>query len=69
MSTDLISGQTRKIGLLACWVAGAIAAFYVLARHRVHLVEWLPYLVLLACPIMHVLMHGRHGHDKHEPRQ
>jgi hypothetical protein len=25
-------------------------------------VEWLPYLILLACPLMHLFMHHGHGH-------
>jgi hypothetical protein len=30
----------------------------------------LPYLLLLACPLMHVFMHGGHGgHGGHDHRQ
>lgn len=31
--------------------------------HRAHLFAILPYLLLLACPLMHFFMHG--GHGKH----
>jgi len=34
-------------------------------EHRMHLsglLGWLPYLILLACPLMHLFMHGGHGH-------
>ena len=39
----------------------AIAAFFLLTEHRAHVFGVVPYLLLLACPIMHFFMHGRHG--------
>ncbi|KPH76153.1 hypothetical protein AE618_23515 [Bosea vaviloviae] len=39
----------------------AVAAFYLIAEHRAHLLGWLPLLIFLACPLLHVFMHGRHG--------
>jgi hypothetical protein len=39
----------------------AIAAFYLLTEHTAHVFGALPYLLLLACPLMHVFMHGGHG--------
>lgn len=41
----------------------AIAAFYLFTEHRAHLFGALPFLLLLACPLMHVFMH--HGHGEH----
>ncbi len=41
-----------------------IAAFFLVTEHRAHLWGILPYLLLLACPLLHLLMHrghGRHG--------
>lgn len=49
----------------ACWALAAIAAAYVLVVHRAHVLEWLPFGLLLACPLMHIFMHGRHGHHQH----
>ena len=46
------------IGLL---VFGAIAAYFLLSEHRAHFFGALPFLLLLACPLMHVFMHGGHG--------
>ncbi len=46
------------IGLL---VMGAIAAYFLLSEHRAHFLGALPFLLLLACPLMHVFMHGGHG--------
>lgn len=43
----------------------AIALFFLLTEHRAHLFGILPYLLLLACPLMH-LFHG-HGHHGHAP--
>ena len=39
----------------------ALAAFYLIAEHRAHLLGWLPWLLILACPLLHVFMHGKHG--------
>jgi hypothetical protein len=39
----------------------AIAAFFLLTEHRAHFLGALPYLLLLACPLLHWLMHGGHG--------
>lgn len=38
-----------------------IAGFYLVAEHRAHLMGWLPWILLLACPLMHLFMHGGHG--------
>lgn len=39
----------------------AIAAFFLFTEHRAHLFGILPYLLLLACPLMHLFHHGGHG--------
>lgn len=48
------------LGLL---VFGAIAAYFLLTEHRAHVFGALPYLLILACPLMHVFMHRGHGRD------
>lgn len=40
----------------------ALAAFYLVAEHRAHLLGVLPWLLLLACPLMHLFMHRGHRH-------
>jgi hypothetical protein len=45
---------------------GAIALFYLITEHQAHLFGVLPYLLLLACPLMHLFMH--HGHGGHHGR-
>lgn len=39
----------------------AVAAFYLFAEHRAHLLGALPFLLLLACLSMHLFMHRGHG--------
>ena len=46
-----------------------IAAFFLITEHRAHLFGVLPYLLLLACPLMHWLMHGGHGGHGEEHRR
>ena len=43
-----------------------IGAFFLFGEHRAHVLPWLPWLFLAACPLMHVFMH--HGHDGHHQR-
>lgn len=42
-----------------------LAAIALAFEHRLHLVPYLPWLLLLACPLMHLFHHGGHGH-RHE---
>ena len=48
------------------WVAlagfGAIAAYFLWTEHRAHVIQFLPWVLVAACPLMHLFMHGRHGH-------
>jgi len=43
-----------------------MAIYYLLTRHAVHTFGVLPYLLILACPLMHLFGHRHHG--KHEHR-
>jgi len=38
----------------------AIAAYFLWTEHRAHVVQFLPYGLLLLCPLLH-LFHGGHG--------
>lgn len=52
---------TRTKWALAGFIV--IALFFLLTKHRAHLFGILPYLLLLACPLMHLFHHhGHHGH-------
>jgi hypothetical protein len=43
----------------------AIAGFFLLTEHRAHVLGIFPYLLLLACPLMHLFHGGHGGHEKH----
>ena len=42
----------------------AIAAVLLVLEHRAHALQWLPFALLLACPLLH-LFHGHGGHGGH----
>lgn len=49
------------------WGFIAVAGFFLITEHRAHLYGFLPFALLLACPLMHLFMHGRHGaHGQHK---
>ncbi|MDI1261121.1 DUF2933 domain-containing protein [Aquabacterium sp.] len=55
------------VGVAAAMLA-LIAVFYVLREHWQHVAGGWPYLLLLACPLMHVFHgHGGHGGRHHGP--
>ena len=42
----------------------AVLGFFLVTEHRAHVFGILPYLLLFACPLFHLLLHRRHvGHD------
>ena len=45
----------------------AIAAYFLLTEHRAHVFAALPWLLLLACPLMHLFMHRGHRSNHHGP--
>ena len=47
-------------GLVVCLGAAVLGA-YLLAYHLNHVLLAIPYLFLLACPLMHVFHRGHHG--------
>ncbi len=45
----------------------AISLFLLLSEHRAHVLGAWPFLLLLACPLMHIFMHRGHGgHGSHD---
>jgi hypothetical protein len=42
----------------------AVALFFLLKEHTAHVMGFLPYLLVLACPLMHLFHHRHHRHDK-----
>jgi len=43
----------------------AIIGFYLITEHAAHLMGILPWLLILACPLMHLFMHHGHNHGSH----
>jgi hypothetical protein len=41
-----------------------VTGYFLLTEHRAHIIPFLPYLLLAACPLMHVFMHHGHGHGR-----
>jgi hypothetical protein len=66
-STSKLNSSALTLGFC---VFLAIAAFFLRTEHRAHLFGILPYLILLACPFIHLFMHRghrSHGHGDHGP--
>jgi len=60
MSNDKGSFWWSPKGLAALGLIGAVS-YFLLMEHRQHVFVFLPFLILLLCPLMHILMHGGHG--------
>lgn len=71
MNTAEHSQMTRKAGgsswyRICSWGAILIIAYFLVTEHRAHVIAFLPYAFLLACPLMHIFMHrGHHEHNGH----
>lgn len=61
---DGVPSGRRPVAIALLMVA-LIAAFYLLREHWGHVSGFWPYLLLLACPLMH-LFHDHGGHARHE---
>ena len=47
---------------LVLLAASAVGAYVLLTSHFDHVLQAVPYLILLACPLMHVFHRGHCGH-------
>lgn len=63
-STPGAADVPRRPWLIAWAMIGVIVAFFLLREHWGHVAGYWPYLLLLACPVMH-LFHGHGGHGHH----
>ena len=56
------AGNARSLFVFVAFAG--IALFFLLSEHRIHAFAYLPLLLLLACPLLHVF-HGHGGHGVH----
>jgi hypothetical protein len=54
-------GLFRSRGGIVLIGFAVVAAFCLRTEHRAHLLGVLPWLLILACPLTHIFMHGGHG--------
>lgn len=65
MNTKKTSFWLTPKGFAALGLIGAVT-YFLLVEHRQHIWQYLPFLILLACPFMHIFMHKGHGgHGDH----
>jgi hypothetical protein len=67
LHTDTPGNGTRSRHPYAwlVWAAAVLGVALLVIDHWAHVLGVLPYLVLLACPLMHFFMHRGHGHGGH----
>jgi len=64
MTTKTFWSSSKAIPALV--LIGAVS-YFLLMEHRQHLFQWLPFLIIALCPLMHIFMHKGHGgHGSHE---
>ena len=70
MDHDHRSHEARNSHSILNWILICfllVAGYFLVMEHKAHLegsLAYLPYLLLLACPLMHLFMH--HGHGDHQ---
>ncbi|WP_207781242.1 DUF2933 domain-containing protein [Cupriavidus alkaliphilus] len=42
-----------------------VIGYFLWTEHRAHVIQALPYLLLAACPLMHLFMHHGNGYGHH----
>jgi hypothetical protein len=55
---------TSLHGLASLALIGA-ALYFLLVEHGAHTLPYLPFLIILMCPLMHLFMHKGHGTHSH----
>lgn len=61
---NVLSGIGR--GRWALIGVALVVVYYLWSEHYAHAMAWLPYALLLVCPLLHVFM--PHGHGRHASR-
>jgi hypothetical protein len=58
------TNRLRTLSRFVFFGFAAIALFFLITEHRAHLYGVLPFLLLAACPLMHLFHHGGHKHGR-----
>lgn len=62
MTVSGVRAFLGSTGGLVLTVLAAAVGLYLLTFHTTHVLLLLPYVALLACPLMHLMHRGHHGH-------
>lgn len=54
---------------IACIFFFVVAGYFLFMEHRAHIGDNWIWLILLACPLMHIFHHGGHGGHSHSDDQ
>ncbi len=62
---SVVKWYKSPLGLTLLGLAAALG-YYLWVYHSQHVLAFLPFIFILACPLMHLFMHRNHGH-RHQP--
>lgn len=67
MSEHSHDSQSRgtRVGRWVFWAFLLIAGYFLITEHRAHIVPYLPFVLLAACPLLH-FFHGHGGHGERD---
>ena len=63
-SEEKIGPEKKQRRVYTVAAVGVLTGFIISllwADHKAHIMEYLPYLIILLCPILHLFSHNRHG--------
>lgn len=66
MSGEQLRNSQNKKNRLVMWIFLGFIAYFLVTEHWAHILPYLPWLILLACPLLHIFMHGSHDHGSHD---
>ncbi len=68
-ATPALQPERPRAARIALWGFAAVAAYFLWTEHRAHVVQFLPWILVGLCPLMHFFMHGgSHDHAQHSAR-
>ncbi|MCC5880284.1 MAG: DUF2933 domain-containing protein [Idiomarina sp.] len=59
-------GRWKSLHGLAVLILIVVSLYFLFVEHANHVLPYLPYFILLLCPLMHVFMHKSHGGHQHD---